>query len=338
VTVSDLTEQELIARIRQRLAPAPPWMLVGIGDDAAVVEPVRNQVEVLTVDAIVEGVHFDRRFTPPAAIGHRALAVNLSDLAAMGATPRLALLSLALPTTLACDDFDAIVDGLTTLAATHQMHVAGGNLTRTTGPLVVDITAIGSAKRRSVLTRAGARPGDAIYVTGTVGGARAGLQYLQSTVRSINDSDGFDRTVVDRYLYPEARVRAGMLLGRNRAATACMDLSDGLADAVRQVAAASGVGATIDPGAIPIDAAARAWFASRGADALTEALCGGDDYELLFTASPRLRGRLRAVARHGGVRLTRIGSCTPGSQVRLRGDVDGRAVELPLPTGFSHFR
>jgi thiamine-monophosphate kinase len=203
VTVSDLTEQELIARIRQRLAPAPPWMLVGIGDDAAVVEPVRNQVEVLTVDAIVEGIHFDRRFTPPAAIGQPAPAGTLSDLAAMGATPRLALLSFALPPTLACDDFDAIVDGLAALAATHQMHVAGGNLTRTTGPLVIDVTAIGSAKRRSVLTRGGARPGDAIYVTGTVGGARAGLQCLESTVRPKPDStsaddvvSGFSRTSV----------------------------------------------------------------------------------------------------------------------------------------------
>src|SRR5262245_64460942 len=108
-TVSDLSEAELIERIRQQLPPPPDWLVVGIGDDAAVVEPAPNELEVLTVDAIVEGVHFDRRFTPPAAIGHRALAVNLSDLAAMGASPRLALLSLALPPELTCDDFDAII-------------------------------------------------------------------------------------------------------------------------------------------------------------------------------------------------------------------------------------
>ena len=155
MTVSDLTEQELISRIKARLMPPPRWMLVGIGDDAAVVEPVRNQVEVLTVDSVVEGVHFDRRFTPPAAIGHRALAVNLSDLAAMGATPRLALLSLALPSDLPCHDFDAIADGFTALAATHQIHVAGGNLTRSPGPLVLDVTAVGWTKRRRVLTRGG---------------------------------------------------------------------------------------------------------------------------------------------------------------------------------------
>src|SRR5215510_11229562 len=197
-------------------------MLLGVGDDAAVVEPVRNQVEVLTVDSIVEGVHFDRRFTPPDAIGHRALAVNLSDLAAMGATPRLALLSLALPSDLPCDDFDRIADGFCALAAVHQIHIAGGNLTRSPGPLVLDVTAIGWAKRRRVLRRSGAKPGDGVYVTGNVGAARAGLQVLRASAAPPQ----FQQCVA-RYLYPEARVKAGVLLGRNRAATACMDLSDG---------------------------------------------------------------------------------------------------------------
>ena len=333
MTVSDLTEQELIGRIRARLTPAPPWMLVGIGDDAAVVEPVRNEVEVLTVDAIVDGVHFDRRFTPPAAIGHRALAVNLSDLAAMGATPRLALLSLALPSDLPCTDFDAIADGFTALAAAHRLHVAGGNLTRTPGPLVLDVTAVGSSKRRGVLTRRGAKPGDSVYVTGSVGAALAGLQALRGSALPSQ----FESCAA-RYLYPQARVKAGVLLGRNRAATACMDLSDGLADAVRQIADASGVGMTIDRTAIPVDPVARAWFESRQADPVLEALGGGDDYELLFTASPRMRGRLRAVARHGGVAITRIGSCTKSLTVELVEEVAGRTTSAALPRGFSHFR
>src|SRR5438128_9593163 len=139
-TICDFTEAELIARIQKRLPPAPAWMIVGIGDDAAVVEPERNRLDVLSVDALVEGVHFDRAFTPPEAIGHRALAVNLSDLAAMGAEPRLALLSFALPTSLPLDDFDRILAGLTALAARHRVHVAGGNLTRSPGPLMLDIT------------------------------------------------------------------------------------------------------------------------------------------------------------------------------------------------------
>src|SRR5215210_7050114 len=121
--VSDLTERRLIARIQTHLSAPPPWLAVGIGDDAAVVEPERNRLEVLTVDSLVEGVHFDRRFTPPDAIGHRALAINLSDLAAMGAAPRLGLLSLVLPPSLPCADFDALVSGLAALAARYRLHV-----------------------------------------------------------------------------------------------------------------------------------------------------------------------------------------------------------------------
>src|SRR4249919_223666 len=134
-TVADLTERELIARIQCGLPPAPGWMLVGIGDDAAVLEPERNRVEVLTVDALVEGVHFDRAFVPPEAIGYRALAVNLSDLAAMGAAPRLALLAMALPPSLPLLQFDAIVSGFAALASQHRLHLAGGNLTKSPGPL-----------------------------------------------------------------------------------------------------------------------------------------------------------------------------------------------------------
>src|SRR5256885_14718931 len=154
-TVSDVAERELVARIQRRLPPSPPWLLVGIGDDAAVVEPERNRAQVLTVDALVEGVHFDRAFVPPEAIGYRALAVNLSDLAAMGAAPRLALLSFALPAGLPLADFDGMIAGLARLAARHCVHVAGGNLTRSPGALMIDITVMGSVKRRQGLTRAG---------------------------------------------------------------------------------------------------------------------------------------------------------------------------------------
>src|SRR5436190_834022 len=180
MTVSDLTEAELVERIRRRLEPAPAWMVVGIGDDAAVVEPERNRLEVLSVDALIEGVHFDPAFTPPDAIGHRALAVNLSDLAAMGAAPRLALLSLALPPGLPLATFDGMIVGLTALAARHHLHVGGGNVTRSPGPLMIDITVAGTVKRRRALTRAGARPGDELYVSGTIGAAAAGLQMLRA--------------------------------------------------------------------------------------------------------------------------------------------------------------
>jgi thiamine-monophosphate kinase len=326
-TVSDCSERELVARIRQHLKPAPDWLLVGIGDDGAVVEPARNRAEVLTVDAIVEGVHFDRAFVPADAIGHRALAVNLSDLAAMGAAPRLALLSLVMPPSLPINDFDEIARGFAALAARHSLHLAGGNLTRSPGPLMLDVTVMGTVKRRQALTRSGARPGDDLYVTGTLGAAAAGLCMLRERA-TLSSMD-----CVERYLRPEPRVRMGMLISRNRAASACIDLSDGLADGAHRIAEASGVGLTIDAGALPIDPAARAFFDSRGLDAVTEAITAGDDYELFLAARPRAQRRLAAAARHGGVALTRVGRCTAEPAVVLRRD----GVAHELPQGYGHF-
>lgn len=353
-TVGDCTEAELIARVRRRLSPSPAWMVTGIGDDAAVVEPERNRLEVLSVDASVEGVHFDRAFTPPDAIGHRALAVNLSDLAAMGATPRAGLLSLALPGSLALDDFDGIVQGLVALADRHGLHVAGGNLARSPGPLVIDVTVTGTVKRRGALLRSGAKPGDALYVSGSIGGAAAGLQMLAQGARlrgaagTQGDATGQagyageagrpGASCVRRYLYPEPRLRIGTLLGRNRAASACIDLSDGLADGVRQIAESSGVGAIIDADALPIDGDARDWFASRGGDPFLDAMTGGDDYELLFAVRPRRSGRLEAARRYGGLPTTRIGVCTEDRALIVRRTEGGRTIDAPVPRGFGHFR
>jgi thiamine-monophosphate kinase len=352
VTVSDLTESELIARVQSRLPPAPEWLVVGIGDDAAVVEPERNRLEVLSVDAIVEGVHFDRRFTPPSAIGHRALAVNLSDLAAMGAAPRLALLSMALPAAYPCADFDELVGGLAALAARHRVPIIGGNLTRSPGPLVVDVTIAGTAKRRQVLTRAGARPGDDLYVTGAIGAATAGLQMLHESghvqprlseapthANPVSDcgSEGLHQHCIQRYLYAEPLVKVGLLLARNRAATACVDLSDGLADGVRQLAAASKVGARVEIDRLPIDPIARRWFEAQGLDPVVQALSGGDDYELAFASRPRLASRLLPARRHGGVPLTRIGVFTKEPDLLLCGATTTGTATSPLPRGFSHF-
>ena len=328
-TVADFTERELIARIQQKVPPPPAWLLVGIGDDAAVVEPERNRVEVLTVDCLIDGVHFDRRFVPADAIGHRAIAVNLSDLAAMGASPRLALLSLALPADFTIDDFDAMLAGLMSLAAAHRVHVVGGNLTRTPGPLTVDVSVVGTVKRRQALTRAGARPGDDLYVTNSIGTARAALEQLRAGRPSVH---------ADAYLRPRPRIRTGTLLARNRLASACVDLSDGLADGARQICGASAVGVQLDADALPLLPDVRDWFTSTGRDPAMAALEGGDDYELLFAVRPRHRGRVAAVLTHGDTPVKRIGVCTdtPVMEIR-RQQADGVEVR-PLPQGYSHFR
>jgi thiamine-monophosphate kinase len=329
--VRDLGERALIERIRARIPPSRQ-LTVGIGDDAAIAEPDRGALQVLTTDALVEGVHFDRRFSSASDIGYKALAVNLSDIAAMGAAPRLALLSLMLPPALPVADVDDLLTGLLELAVPAKVAIAGGNITASPGPLVVDVTVVGSARRRKFLTRGGGKPGDALYVTGSIGGAAAGLEWLRE--HAGDRPSGAMADCVARHTRPEPRTRVGALLGRNRAASACMDLSDGLADAVQQVAAASGTGAILDAAALPIHPGAAEWWTAGGRDPVDAAVSGGDDYELLFAVPKKRRGRIRHVIREArGVAVTRIGELTTGNSVIVRRN----GIDSPLPAGFTHF-
>ena len=339
-----LGERALIDYIRRRLPPPPPSLIIGPGDDAAVLAPSRGALQVLTTDGVVEGIHFDRRFSSLSDVGYKALAVNISDLAAMGATPEFALLSLFLPGETTAGDVDALLDGVLELAAAEKVAIAGGNISRSPGPLIVDVTATGHVRPRRILTRGGGRAGDALYVTGSIGAAEAGLGWLRAhdpadprargPVDLATDGGGDMTPCVRRHLRPEPRVRVGTLLGRNRAASACMDLSDGLSDAVRQVAEASGTGALIQAEALPIPPEAEDWFRRQGTDPVLSALSGGDDYELLFALPRKSMGRLRTVQSGArGLRLTRIGELTSGTDLLV--ERDGRTE--PLPPGFTHF-
>ncbi len=335
-TIADLGERAIIARI-QALTPQPPaWVSVGIGDDAAVVEPTRNTLDVVTTDALVEGVHFDRRIVSLADVGFKLLAVSLSDLAAMGATPRSAVLSLALPPTLLVTDLDDLVGSLVKVAVTHGVALVGGNLTRSPGPLFAEVTALGSVRRRRVLRRDGVQPGDELYVSGTVGTAAGGLAWLQHRLDAepTAGDESTLATAVARFRRPEPRVRLGVLLGRNRAASACIDLSDGLGAALHQLAESSGVGFRLEADALPLDPGVRAWLDARPGDAVQAALVGGEDYELAFTVPRKRRGRFRhARSMAGGLPLTRIGRATRDGRIVI--DRNGR--QEPVPGGFAHF-
>lgn len=334
--VSDVGERALVERIRARLPPPPAGLIVGIGDDAAVAAGDRGALQVFTTDALVEGVHFDRRFSSAADIGSKALAVNVSDVASMGGTPRFALLSLMLPAGVTVADVDGLLDGLLEMANATGVTLVGGNITRSPGPLVVDVTAIGSVRPRKILTRGGGRPGDPLYVTGAVGAGAAGLGWLRAHAIDPGSvpAEMPLAECVARYRRPEPRARLGALLGRNRAASACIDTSDGLADAVAQLALASGTGATIDAAAVPVHPGADAWFTSQSRDPVLESLSGGDDYELVFSVPKRRRSRLRPVLAYSrGVAVTKIGELTADRTIGLR---RGGRTE-PLPPGYVHF-
>jgi thiamine-monophosphate kinase len=332
LTVQDAGERALIARIAALAGPPPDFLTIGIGDDAAVLDaPVREQV-VLTCDAQVEGVHFRRDWTDAESIGRKAVAVSLSDLAAMGAAPHVILLSLCLPAALPIDDFDALTAGAVAEARGAGAVLAGGNITRSPGPLVLDVTAMGRIHRRRVMTRAGARAGDELWVTGTVGAAAAGLAWLEAG-RDRHESPEAAACVA-RYERPAARVRLGRRVASSRSVTAAMDLSDGLADAARQIAEASGCGVALQAGAAPVDPAARAVVTALGSDPLEAALAGGEDYELLFAVpAKRRRAFLGAISRGGGPDATCVGRL---SAERNQFELSDQGGKHPLPTGYQH--
>lgn len=331
MTISSLDERALIERIRARVPHTRPDLLLDIGDDAAIVAAPRNGVDVLTTDMLVEGVHFRREWSSPGDIGAKAILVNVSDLDAMGAEPRVVLLSLALPDALPLDDFDGLIDGVAEAARAARVAVAGGNLTRSPGPLIVDVTAMGAAHPRKTLRRDGGRPGDALWVTGTLGAAAAGLAWLER--HGVPEEGHPAWPAVRRACRPAPPVGTGLAIARAGASRAAIDLSDGLADGARRLAEGAGCGVELDAGTLPIDPSALAICAELGLDPIEVALGGGDDYELLFAVGRREAGRLRSVQPRLGTRLTRIGALTAGARLEVLRD----GATAALPGGFDHF-
>ena len=300
-------------------------VVLGMGDDAALLEVPEGHELVAATDTIVAGVHFPLD-CPPRAIGHRALAVNLSDLAARGAEPRWALLALTLPD----EDprwLDEFAAGFHALAGRTDCVLVGGDTTR--GPLAITVTALGSVPRGTALRRAGARVGDAVCVSGSLGDAAAGLALFQG--RYSTRAPGVHPLLL-RFELPEPRLALGRAL--RGIATSCIDVSDGLLADLGHVLEASGVGATVDADAVPISVPME--LAIPAADHRELALAGGDDYELAFTCAPDAVDALRARAVELGVQVTRIGTIEAAPGLRCR-DRRGEPV-APLRLGYEHFR
>jgi thiamine-monophosphate kinase len=274
----------------------------------------------VTTDAVIEGVHFTLRRFSFKDIGHKALAVNLSDLAAMGARPRWFVCALALPGRLR-PAVRPIAAGMSQLARLHRAALVGGNVSRAK-QLSITITAIGEVGRRRALTRAGARPGDALYVSGTLGDARLGLALLDRGIRS---------AATRRQLRPQPRIALGQICARH--ARASIDISDGFAQDLAQLCRASRVGARVEVNAIPLSPELRR-RAGSFERALRWALRGGEDYELLV-AVPRARaGAFERHCARAGERVSRVGILTAGAQIRF---VSPEGTTIPPPRGFDHF-
>lgn len=320
-----MSEQEIITRYFSSHS-AGASVEVGIGDDGAVVKPPKNSSLVITSDTLNGGIHFDLDCLPE-HLGHKALAVNLSDLAAMGAAPLWATLNLSLQE-IDHDWLDKFSKGLYLLADRYGVKVVGGDLAR--GPLSISVQMVGHLEPSSMLTRSNAKPGDLIFVTGTIGDAALGLKLRRGTQDygvSVADTEYF-KLRLDR---PEPRVSIG--LGIVTCASAAIDVSDGLLCDVHRVASMSNVGACINLEQIPLsDPMQKQLNAVEDWDLI---LSGGDDYELVFTAHPDHQKTIDDVSEQTGCRITRIGCITQGRDLELL--KEGKRFPVPDRLGFDHF-
>ena len=304
---------------------------VGIGDDAAVWQPSRSHRSVITTDALVEGVHFRTGTMTYADIGWRALAANLSDVAAMGARPVLATVALGIPKDFGLAHIRALYEGMKALSQDARCTIVGGDLTRSP-VLGLSITAIGEVRPSNLKLRSGGRAGDVLAVTGPLGASRAGLMLAEGAA-ACNDPDAVEEALL-AHRRPEPRWREGLWLGASSYVHAMMDVSDGLSTDAGRIAAASGCAAALDE-AIPVARSAAMVAAARGEDAAEFAIAGGEEYELLAAVDARafrhLAGRYAARFRRP---LLRVGELREGSGLLRQAGGADIALEL---TGWDHF-
>jgi len=328
------SEFDFINSLRQRVGSSSQSIVTGIGDDAAVFRSSSGKETVISTDLLVEDIDFRRTTTPPYLLGHKALAVSLSDLAAMGSRPLWSLISIGVPEDVWQSDFiDRFYDGWLDLANRYGVQLIGGDTSRTNERIVIDSIAIGECSAGMALKRTGANPGDQIFVTGSLGAAAAGLRLIERGA-NLGDEDlqKLDHVLL-RQLRPEPRVGWGIVLGEERIAGAMIDLSDGLSSDLNHLCTASNVGALIDASLLPIDERVVELCGRRALDPLQLALHGGEDFELLFTMKPENVARLPR--RVDGVEIKRIGEVMSANYgVKIS---EGSRIWDLKPGGWKHF-
>ncbi|MCS6118477.1 thiamine-phosphate kinase [Shewanella baltica] len=316
-------EFQLIECFFSNRGPTRRDVKLGIGDDCALVQPAENKSIAISCDTLVENVHFFPDM-PPAALGYKALAVNLSDLAAMGAEPAWMTLALTLPEV---DEtwLSGFSEGLFEAADYYGIALIGGDTTR--GPRAINITVHGQVPQGKALTRHGAKAGDWIYVTGTLGDSALGLDIIRGTQQARAEHKEF---LINRHYRPTPRVLAGQAL--RSLASSAIDLSDGFISDIGHVLKSSAVGAVVDVNCIPLSRAMQDTVSEE--HALGYALTGGEDYELLFTVPEAQKGALETALSHAGAKFVRVGQICAGSKLKLQ--LNGEPFTPPYH-GFEHF-
>jgi thiamine-monophosphate kinase len=331
-TVGTYSETELIARIASIVGRADSsGVIVGIGDDTAVVSGSGNNHLLYTCDMQVEGIHFDRAIITPYQLGRKALAVNLSDIASMGAEPQYALVSIAMPSAYLLADLEELFHGMKSMGDAFNTAIIGGNLSNTKNALVIDVFLTGQANG-PVFTRSGARVHDDIYVTGSLGGSAAGCQLLGALGNTAREQYP---GLIAKHLEPMPRFAISRQLREAHVVTAMTDISDGLSTDLSHMCDASNVGAKLQAGSIPMHSELSSFTRETGVDPLTIALNSGEEFELLFTATSGSEAVIAAIADRSGTAITNIGRIGPKESGMAL--VEGE-VSYPIsPRGWSHF-
>ncbi|RKY02492.1 thiamine-phosphate kinase [Candidatus Poribacteria bacterium] len=332
--IEEIGEFGLIEKIASMLRARSPEVLKGIGDDAAVIDLGNGRALILTIDTLVEGVHFLKGACPARSIGYKSMAVNVSDVAAMGAEPRYGVVSISIPAGTEVELIEEIYRGIEEMASEVGVSVVGGDTTRSPGPLFISIALLGICPVDEVAGRSGAKAGDLIGVTGTLGDSAAGLELiLKGGVKGLKQEDA--EYLLSRHLTPKPRVRAARELASRRLVSSMIDVSDGLSSEVNHICRMSGVGALIEAERIPISDQLRRFCELTGRSALDLALNGGEDYELLFTFREERLAEIEEVFERLDLRLSIIGRITPpGEGVSV--EIEGEKRPL-LPGGFDHW-
>jgi thiamine-monophosphate kinase len=335
--VSDLGEFGLIGRIAGLLPSPPPDVVVGIGDDVAVLRTSGPDYLLATCDSQVENVHFVRESITAFQLGRRVVAINVSDIAAMGGTPTWALVSLALPSDLRVGFVDELYLGMREQILEAGAAVVGGNISKIQGNMVIDVFLLGRVPADKFVLRSGAREGDMIMVTNTLGDSRAGLELLRHPALKVSKSSRDH--VETKHLTPQPRLLEGRILAGSGHVHAMADISDGLVSDLRHICRASHAGAEIWVDRLPIGPESREVAYAAGLDALHWAMGGGEDYELLFTVAPAFAANVqRAIENETGTKVHVVGQIVDelqGIQLSLS---NGERIPCPPgPLGWDHF-
>jgi len=328
--LSSLGEFGLIDSIQKMAARQSPSVLIGMGDDAAALKIATASILLATTDMLLEDVHFDLSYTDYYSLGWKSAAANLSDIAAMGGIPRFCLTSLGIPSSIPVEQIKNFYRGFSAVLRSHHVLLVGGDTCSSKDKLVVNVVVLGESEKMYLVTRAGAEPEDRIFVTGTLGDSAAGLELLRARARHKRQGH-WEKRLIQKHLRPEPRVGWGIQIARSRCAHAMIDISDGLSSDLTHICEQSGVGAKVYTENLPCSHSLQDGRNELHKTPMHYALSGGEDYELLFTAPPRCRKKLKSL----GLPLIEIGEITRTKKMVL---VDGHGISRPLvPDGFVHF-